>query len=689
MSFHLLFLFVTQDERAGCHIERIGDVIMNVFRSRLTRLLAVGLVLGFVIACGGQAEPTATAEPSPLLEPTVTASPTPEPTASPTPEPTATAMVDATANFTEFESPDGGFSLRYPDGWFTTQLFGFAIVASNQALLDSPDAGEDGGVVLAIGGSTADFESDDPVEVVNRAVTDFDLGEDAEITEGPDATTINGQDAAVARISAMSDNGVPLSAYVAAVINGERGTILIAATPVETEAEFMPIFEAMARTIEVSEPTITATPAASLLETEGFLLYGDSVTGSVTESGPSTWEFIGLEGEVVDVIVEPLDDSLDVVVNVLDESGTSILESGEVDESFGIEEIRALTIPAPGTFYLTIAGFGGSVGEYRIILTETGATATDGDNMIAYGDRVTGVVAAAGEMTTWRFSGSEGDVVALAVEPAGDFDAVLDLQDVSGTSILIGEERDYSFDAEYAIVSLPDDGEYIIVIKGFEDSSGDYELAVTGPGGSIVSAGDTLEEGDNEAGHAFPFTASAGEVVGIVVEPEGELDVVIEIQDGNGESMRTRPFDASFGTESFAFGIPEDGNYSFYVKGFEGGLGAYEVTLLGSDRTIFELAYNDVVSGRTGADGLIEYAVNGLAGDIMTVAVEPDSATDVTVEVRDLEDNVLVEVDDAIAGEVEELSYTFGEEGFVIIRVRDFFENAGDFVLTITAVTGD
>ena len=547
MFSHLLFLFVIRVERQERHIERKGEVIMNVFRLRLTRLLATVLVLGFVTACGGQAEPTPTAEPtpSPLPQPTATPSPTPRPTASSTPEPTATALptVDAAADFTE--------------------------------------------------------------------------------------------------------------------------------------------------TVEVIEPDVTPTPPASLPETEGMLLYGDSVTGSVTGSGPSAWEFIGLEDEVVDLIVEPLDDGLDVIVNVLDESGASILESGEVDESFGMEEIHALAITAPGTFYVTVTGFGGSVGEYQITLTETGATVTNGDNMIAYGDRVSGEIDAAGEMATWRFSGSEGDVVALALEPAGDFDAILDLQDSTGASILIGEERDYSFDAEYAIVSLPGDGEYSIVVKGFEGSTGSYELAVNGAAGSVVSASDTLAEGDNEEGHAFPFTAPAGEVVGIVVEPEGDLDVVVEIQDGDGEALRSQPFDASFGTESFAFGVPEDGNYSFRVKGFEGGLGSYEVTLLGSDRTIFELAYNDVVSGRTGADGLIEYAVTGLAGDIMTVAVESDSDIDPMIAVRDLDDNVLVEVDEAVAGEVEELSYTFEEEALVIIRVRDFFENAGNFVLTVTATTGD
>lgn len=660
---------------------------MNVFRLRLTLLLATVLLLSLVVsACGGRVAPTPT--PEPTATPTVapTATPTVEPTATSTPEPTATA--DVTADFTEFASPDGGFSLRYPSGWFTTQLFGFTIFASNQALLDSPEAGEEGGVVLVISGSAAEFESDDPVEVINRAITDFDLGENAEITEGPDPVTINGQDAAVARISATSDDGVLLSAYAVAIMNGERGAIMIAATPVETEAEFMPIFEAIASTVEVTEPDVSVTPQASLPETEGFLLYGDSVTGSVTESGLSAWEFIGLEGESVDVIVEPLDDGLDVVVNVLDESGASILESGEVDESFGMEEIRALTIPAPGTFYVTVAGFDGSAGEYRITLTEAGAATTNGENTIAYGDSVTGTIIAADEAATWRFSGSEGDVVALAVEPAGDFDVVLDLQDSTAASILIGEERDYSFGAEYAIVSLPGDGEYAIVVKGFEGATGEYELAVTGAAGSVVSAGDTLEEGDNEEGHVFPFTAPAGEVVGIVVEPEGELDVVIEIQDGDGESLRSQPFDASFGTESFAFSVPEDGNYSFRVKGFEGALGSYEVRLLGSDRTIFELAYNDVVNGRTGADGFIEYAVNGLAGDIMTVAVEPDSAIDVVIEIRDQGDNVLVEVDDAVAGEVEEASYTFEQESLILVGVRDFFENSGDFVLTISAATG-
>ena len=49
----------------------------------------------------------------------------------------------------------------------------------------------------------------------------------------------------------------------------------------------------------------------------------------------------------------------------------------------------------------------------------------------------------------------------------------------------------------------------------------------------------------------------------------------------------------------------------------------------------------------------------------------------------DLDLNVLASIDDGFSGETEELIYTFESEELVLIRVRDFFGNEGDFVMSV------
>jgi len=686
----------------------------QIFTRFSMALVAMILFSLFLTACGGgeKEEPTPTAPPiaveEPTDEPAPTDTPEPEPTAtpepSPTPEPTATP--DPTAGFVEYESAAGGFKLRYPGDWFNSELLGLAIFASAEELLDSPDPGEQGGVMVVITGPTTDFENDfgslDPVEVLDKGSGDLGLGEDAEVIEGPTATTINGADAATAVVSSTSDNGTPLTSYVVIIIDETRGAVAFGATPADTSEQFLPTFAAIANTIELMEPTEDVTIPetgnnANLSDTEGFLLFGDVMTSVVTAGSASTWDFIGLEGEAVDIVVEPQTDKLDVSVDVVDESGNSILPAGPVDDSFGIEELLGVEIPASGTYYIIITGFSDAdAGEYQISFNEAGATgSTEGVSIsgdISYGDSVNGSITAEDGALSFSFGGNTGDIARVLVDPADDLDVVVDILDADGTS-LVPAGSDNSFGTEIVAAQLPADGVYTVVVTPFDEgATGDFELVLEGPAGSVVFAGDTLEEENEE--HAFPFTTEAGELVVIFVEPQDELDVVVRVfnEDTDEELLE---IDRSFGQEGVGYQAPEDGNYYFLVSGFvpddntdQGGqnLGSYTVTMLGSEYTLFELAFGDTVQGKFDTEnGYVEYIFRAAADDTLTLTVETADDADGVLEIMDLDDNVLASVDDKFSGEGEVLSYTFTEDGLVILRVSDFFAGGGLFDLFVDA----
>lgn len=701
---------------------------MKSYLSRFTLALLALLLMGFVLtACGGgEEEPITEAETADSIdsaesvaeaveEPTETPIPatnTPEP--SPTPEPTNTPepTPDPAAGFVAFESPEGGFNLRYPEAWFSNELFGLAIFASAEELLDSPDPGEEGGVMVVITGPLEDFDDDfgtrDPVEVLNIAPEDLGIGEDTQFVEGPTATTLNGQDAAVGVITATSDSGIPLTAYLAVVVNEDVGqaAVLLGATPAETAEEYLPTFEAIANTLEITEPVAVEEPVdpdpgtGDLPPTEGFLLFGDDFTATVPAGGVSTWDFIGLEGEEIEIVVEPQTSDLDVVVDVVDANGSSILEGGAVDQSFGAESIT-VTMPSSGTFYILVTGFSAEdTGDYRITFNEvggstgsngsTGTTTVVGD--LGYGETLTGAVSAADPAPSFTFGGNTNDIVRVVVDPADEFDVMVDIVDASGESLLVGG-RDNSFGTEVVATVLSESGEYAVVVMPFtEGETGSFDLSLYGPSGSVVFAGDTLEEEGED--HAFPFNSLAGDIVFAAVEPQEELDVVVQVfnEDTDEEIMS---MDRSFGAEGVGFIVPDDDNYYFLVSGFvaddessEGGsnLGSYDIAIIGSEETIFELAYGDTVRGQTSADrGFVEYTFGGTAGDTIIITVNSDENIDTTIEVTDLDDNELAAVDDAFSGEEEVLTYTFEADGLVIIRVSDFFGGQGVFELLVDA----
>ncbi|MEJ2746658.1 MAG: hypothetical protein P8183_01880 [Anaerolineae bacterium] len=652
---------------------------MKSDRLRLFLTLLLVIVLGVLLtACGGKEEPTPTPEViNTPVPPPPTDTPAPPPTD--TPEPTPTEVPTPAIDYTRFESTDSGYAIEYPSDWFTDGVTGFTTFASAEELMDSPDPGEEGGVALVIAGTTADFGGDDAVSMLDQISSEMDPVQDMEITDGPTAVTINGNDGATMYIKGTTDNGTPLSVFMTLVTKGDNVVVMIAATPSKTEADFQPIFEDMANSIEVFEPA-----APPLPESQGTLLYGETQTGSVTEAGPSAWNFIGLEGETIDIIVRPLADDFDLIFDLLDENGDSVLDI-EVDESFGLEELRDFTLPASGTYTISIYGYDGAVGDYEVTLAEAGSlTASTGT--IRIGETASGSIVSANS-DTWVFTGKAGDFVDITVTPFDEFDLVVDVLDPDGVSLLDEGPVDDSFDTEFIrVLPLPVSGDYTIVVSGYEDEVGDYEVNVSlsngGQPGSILFASDTLEEAETEDGHAFPFTALAGEVVTFQVDPEFGFDVVIEIvNDDTDESLDE--IDATTGFEEAVFTVPEDGNYYFLVKGFEGSFGSYDATLLGSDAVIFELAVGDGVIGRFGPDGLIDYFYRGAAGDTLVFTAETNDDLDLVMELTDLDNNVLQTVDDYEAGGSETLTYTFTEDLFVFLTVSEFNGNQGQFTLTV------
>jgi len=682
---------------------------MRFYRLRLLiGLTAVLVLLLALAACGGGTEesaeqpaltevaaPTEVVAPTEEVVPTDTPEPppptdTPEPEPTDTPEPTATSVPEV--SLAEYSSEEAGLRLSYPEGWFEGGVPGFNIFASSEAALESDSPGSAGPVVLVVTGSTADFTSAAPEDAIDEVITEFDLGEDDVVKEGPTAVTINGQEGAYTIIETVTDTGDPLTAYVLLVINGDYSAIMVGAAPTDQADEYMDTFAAMAETIEVSEPTASVTDFGDTagdvgeLVSAGFLFYGDSVEGTLSEDGAASWEFIGLEDEVVDITVEPADD-LDVVVDVLDESGASILDF-PVDNSFGVEEILELTIPSSGTFTIVVSGFDGAVGDYTLRLAEAGSTsvASDLTGDLVYSEIATGSVDGTTE-SVWTFAAVGGEYMDITVSPTSEgLDVVVDVLDANGRSLL-DEPVDASYDTEY-IRTLPiaEDGVYTLAVSSFDGTAGDIEILIeesylSEPASFIFASG---ELADAEEVHDFPFSAPADELVIAQVDPvEVEFDVVLQVYNEDTDELLDE-LDANTGFEELLFTVPEDGNYYFRVMGFEGSTGTYDITLVGSDLVTFETAVGDEIIGRFGSDGYIEYYIGADAGDTINLTATTEDDVDLILEIWDFDDNVLAKVDDGFSGEGEELSYTFEEDGLFIIRVSDFFAGgSGKFFLTI------
>ncbi|HRQ36968.1 MAG TPA: hypothetical protein PLD25_03520 [Chloroflexota bacterium] len=679
---------------------------------RLLTILAFLAALGlFLAACGGGEEevaPTATTAPTNTAvpatntpAPTNTPVPTDTPAPTDTPEPTATP--DVTANFQELTNEDLGVTISHPAGWVTDMADdGSLRLATDQNILNNTEEMIQEGMIVQMMNLPLDIlaflvtegDPSDPVAVLNTFSSLFTAmsGAEEEMTFTPReeaaATTIAGVDAATAvyDVVANGEEGLIKIATLADPDNN-RMLLVFAGTKADTEDQYLPIFDEMLKTISLSTPaaidiTGTTMPGASA----GFLLPGDVVEDAIEDEAGDAWSYIALEGEVVDITVEP-SGSLDVVVDILDIDGKSVI-GGELDDQFGTETISGFSFPAPGSYTIVVRGFAGATGDYTISVFETGSGTTGGGTTagdIAIGDTAEGTLEGS-ETASWTFAALEDDLINITVSPLdSDLDVVIDVVDDKGNS-LTGEPTDASFGTEFIpVVRIPADGSYSVTVYSYDGTGGDYEVTITFTNNAQTNtaffATDELEEADDE--HAFPFNALEGDFVTIIADPvELGFDLVISLYNDDTDELIDE-IDASTGLEWFEFEVPEDGNYYFAITGYEGSVGNYEVALIGSEFVIFELAIGDEVFGDFGEENLLQYYLGGESGDVATITVTPGETTDVVIRILDLDGNVLAEVDDAFSGEAEVLEFTFGDEGLVIIELTDFFGSEGSYDMII------
>jgi serine/threonine protein kinase len=312
---------------------------------------------------------------------------------------------------------------------------------------------------------------------------------------------------------------------------------------------------------------------------------------------------------------------------------------------------------------------------------------------VEYGDRVVGVVTTS-RNALWQFFGRQGEQVNLIVEPTtSDFDLTVDVLNTAGNSILEGNgPLDASFGTEEINnLVIPTTGSYTIVVAGFGGSTGQFALSLeladdgeiepAGSGGvAIIVAEDDLPANDE---HAFPFTTLRPSTVSIEVVPENGFDVVVEVyRDQTGtDDVQLEEVDASFGRESINFIAEEADDYYFRITGYNGDTGHYTVTLIGTADVVFELTYDDNVSGQVAADSHVDFYFFADAGERFTIQVMPESGFDVVVEIHNTSNQLLADEDSSLDNET--ITFTAPADGLYTIRLRGFAGDSGNFTMTV------
>ena len=318
----------------------------------------------------------------------------------------------------------------------------------------------------------------------------------------------------------------------------------------------------------------------------GTIARGQWLTGEIAPHQAEAWEIAADSITAVDITVRP-ESGFDLVVDVRNAQGESLLPNGPIDNSFGDEQVRQAPIPPEEAAYIVITGYGAASGSYELYMTPAGEVSGPVTGDAAYGQLERGRLEVDNNFHLWRFSGTTGDVINVTIRPLpDDLDVVVDIIDPIGLSILPNGYVDEAYGTEYIRGAvLPTSGEYLILVWGYQDSTGPYELELdlshngrlshTLFGQHPLPAGQTKEH---------YFWAEAGDHLNAFVNPDFDFDLIVRLFDDN--DRRLLEVDDRFGIEMVSWTAPAAGRYYWQIVGYEEAVSSGYALVLTADPTV-------------------------------------------------------------------------------------------------------
>jgi hypothetical protein len=341
---------------------------------------------------------------------------------------------------------------------------------------------------------------------------------------------------------------------------------------------------------------------------DGSINYGQSVGGSISSTDyEDRWTFAGAAGDVITLVMNATNGTLDTYLKLLNPSGTQV--TGDDDGGEGTNSlINAYSLSANGTYTIVATRYSGSngssSGEYSLSLskqaTVSGAT---GGGSISYDQTVSGSITNTDYEDRWTFSGTTGDVITIAMNASNTtLDTFLRLLNPSGNPATSDDDTGEGNNSLISAYSLPANGTYTIVAMRYNGSSGsgygDYRLVLSrngttniGAGSSTLSYGQTISGSitNTDSEDRWTFSGAAGDLVTINMT-SGTVDSFLKLLGPAGAQLDDD--DDGGGGQNSMIGLyllPANGTYTIVATRYQGSSGSstgdYQLSLAGNRGT--------------------------------------------------------------------------------------------------------
>ena len=321
----------------------------------------------------------------------------------------------------------------------------------------------------------------------------------------------------------------------------------------------------------------------------GRMEFGQEINSELAENDEHNWIFHGTAGQSVTIILTPLDDQLDAILELESPNGEGLVD---LDEGFAgdPEVITGFELEVTGDYIITVYGFAEHGGNYTLSLDQGGESTA---NFYDAGDLLYGGIEQeslqADEAHAWFMDGRLGDDITIVVSPLDtNMDMDVWLLDPEAQTLVMVDDF-LSGQPETIDFVLPANGRYIVLVREFFGEPGDYEISLQLNDESETVIGGIITYGETVTGTVEPgkrvewtFSGQNGDVINVTLRPSNlSRDLVFSLVDPGGNIvLNVDSALAGLPERLIAYSLTADGEWVIVIQEFFNEGSDYELTLL-------------------------------------------------------------------------------------------------------------
>ncbi len=298
---------------------------------------------------------------------------------------------------------------------------------------------------------------------------------------------------------------------------------------------------------------------------------------------------------------------------------------------------------------------------------------------IAYGEIKEGELTEPGTIDEWVFDASVGERVSIVLNSG--FDSYLELLNAGGELVASNDDSGNSLAAALLDIQLNQTGPYIIRVRGHDDQTGSYALALTGGhptvGGGLLGDQETRNVMLSEQGFKWRYNGQQGSFLSVKVEGASGVDSFLSVYGPDGKLLAMDDDSGQqLNPELIDVELPLDGAYVIRAHTINS-TGLVTLTLNAEGQVSgggpLPVGKAQAATLKPGREHRWEFA--GQSGQVINInMVSPDF--DTFLELRDAQDMILAENDD-------------GPDGTNSVISNVALPADGDYTVIARSLTGD